>query len=214
LYDALIAELDRSERLAWLKEDCDLLVSNAKLPLDLHAFFPRIKSAWKLNAQQLAVLQALSYWREQTARERDMPRNHVVHERVLWNLAKYQPESPEELKRIEEMELRTLKRFGKDLLEVIAVARELPPESYPAALPAPLPLSERDLMKALKRKVAEAAAELKIEPEILVRKADYEAIIRSGMQGDYRLPDKLLGWRRAIIGETLVQLARDLSAKS
>lgn len=213
LYDALISALTESERRSWACEDCDLLVANAKSPQDLQAFYLRIKSAWKLNSAQLGVLRELSYWREQRARERDMPRNHVVHERVMWNLAKYQPQDVESLKRIEEMDQRTLKRFSKELLEVIARASALPPESLPSPLPAPLPIGARDLMKALKKAVSDKAAALNLSPEVLVRKADFEFIVRSGMEGgEYCLPERLQGWRRQVIGEDLLQVARSAAA--
>lgn len=215
LYEAILAELEQVTRVAWLWEDCELLVTNAKAPQDLHAFYPRIKSAWKLNRQQLAVLRQLSHWREEQARERDLPRNHVLHERVLWGLAKQQPRDLDSLKSIEGMEPRKVKSYGSELLELIERAWLFNAEDHPPALPAPLPSAQRDLMKALKESVEEAAKGLQVYPEVLAKKADYEFIVRSGMAGDdYCLPERLQGWRRTIVGETLLQIATDLARKA
>lgn len=215
LYDALVGELEQLARLAWLHEDCELLVANAKAPQDLHAFYPRIKSAWKLNRQQLAVLRQLSHWREQTARERDLPRNHVLHERVVWALAKQQPQSLEALRSVAGMEARKARQFGEALLDLIETSRLLEATDHPPALPPPLPSPQRDLMKSLKETVEARAQSLQVFPEALAKKADYDFIVRSGMGGDaYRLPERMLGWRRTVVGESLLQVAADLAQKS
>lgn len=212
LYQRLIEELEEATRLPWLREDCELLVANAKTPQDLHAYFPRIKSAWKLNQQELAILRQLSHWREQAARELDMPRNHVLHERVLWAMAKTQPQTLEVLTSVEGMEPRKAKRFGKVLLGVIEQARTLQASDYPQRLPAPLPIDQRELVNALKEAVAEKARDLQVVPEVLAKKADYEFIVRSGMgEGDYALPQRLQGWRLLVVGETLLQVAEDMA---
>ncbi|MEX1031955.1 MAG: ribonuclease D [Cellvibrionaceae bacterium] len=201
LYERLMEELDQMKRLPWLHEDCESLVAAAKMPLDLHAFYPRIKSAWKLSRQELAVLKALSFWRETQSRELDLPRNHVLHERVLWSLAKWQPQSLEALRGIEELDGRKIKRFGQELLGLIAGAAALEADSYPEPLPAPLPINERKLVKLLKDAIARKADELQVLPEVLAKKADYEFLVRFG-----RLSERLQGWRREVIGESLLQI--------
>jgi len=212
VYDAMLAELEKNLRLPWWEEECGNLIDAAKTPADPDDYYPRIKQAWKLNRQQLAVLRKLSHWRELRAREEDRPRNHVLPEMSLWALARYQPSDLDSMRRIEGMEARKLKRYGAELLRLLEEARELPPEDYPPALPPPLPLEQRDLMKSLKQAVNERAEALGLAPEVLVRKADYEYIVRSGMDGDYALPARLLGWRSKIIGESLLQVAADLAA--
>jgi ribonuclease D len=211
LYDRLNEALEQAGRLAWLREDCEVLVAGAQMPQNLDAYYLRIKSAWKLSEQQLATLRQLSHWRERRARQRDMPRNHVLHERVLWSLAKQQPQTVAALRSVEGLEVRKIKRLGEELLEVIEQARALPVQSYPPPLPAPLTIAQRTLVKALKEIVEEKATSLRIPPEVLVKKADYDFIVRSGMQGGrYHLPERLQGWRRAVVGESLLQVASDI----
>lgn len=215
LYEALMAELEQKLRLPWLREDCELLVNNARTPQDPDAFYPRIKSAWKLNRQELAVLQELSRWREEQARKRDMPRNHVLHEAVLWTLAKEQPQTLQAIKAIEGMEYRKFKRVGQEVLEVLGEARRLQPEDYPPRLPAPLPIAQRKLVKALKQRAAEKAGELGMFPEVLAKKSDFEFIVRSAENGgSHQLPERLQGWRRAAVGESLLQVAGEMAHRT
>lgn len=212
VYEHLMAELTAAGRLDWLHEESEALLTTARNPAPAEDFYLRIKSAWKLRPQELLVLKELSTWREEQARNRDKPRNHVVHERVLWELAKRQPRNQSGLKNIEGMDPRTQRRWGEDLLTIIAQAQELGPEHYPAPLPPPLPITQRRLVKALKTCVADTAEALKLAPDALVRKADFEHIVRSGMKdGNYTLPKRLLGWRRSVIGEPLLAVARQVS---
>src|SRR5699024_6574534 len=125
----------------------------ARTPAVAEDFYLRIKSAWKLRPQELLVLKELSSWREEQARKSDKPRNHIVHERVLWELSRRQPRNLNGLKIIEGMDPRTLRRWGEELLIVIARAQDMGPEHHPAALPPPLPITQRRLVKALKARV-------------------------------------------------------------
>ncbi len=70
-------------------------------------------------------------------------------------------------------------------------------------------------MKTLKNYVREYAEQAQLPPEILIRKKDYEYLVRSGMNGGkYQLPARLLGWRFALIGEGLLNIAQAQSPQS
>lgn len=213
IYHHLMHELEQLGRRSWLQEECEALLASARNPAGLDDFYPRIKSAWKLRPQELLVLKELSHWREVQARELDMPRNHVVHERTLWDVAKKQPRNINGLRGMDEMHGRTLRRWGDALLEVVARAQALGPEHYPDPLPPPLPLNQRKLSKALRVCAGEKAETLQIAPDMLVRKADFDYLIRSGMDGgSYRLPPRLQGWRRPVIGDALMAMVEELSS--
>jgi ribonuclease D len=59
-------------------------------------------------------------------------------------------------------------------------------------------------MKVLKQVVDGQADHLNVAPELLARKRHLEALLRSGAQGDYELPEALAGWRREVIGDHLL----------
>src|SRR5690625_7403481 len=64
------------------------------------------------------------------------------------------------------------------------------------------------MLKALRHHVRARAQKLQVPPELLVRKREYEALVRSGLEsGDYRLPESLRGWRYPVVGEELLALA-------
>ena len=70
--------------------------------------------------------------------------------------------------------------------------------------------AEAPLMKALKKYVRDIAEALQLPPELLIRKKEYEAIVRYGMKdGTYALPERLLGWRYEVIGKGLLVVAEN-----
>lgn len=209
VYGLLLKQLKESDRLSWVEADCADLVAQAEQGIDYDQMYLKIKSAWKLNRPQLATLQALTAWREEQARERDIPRNRLIKERALWDMARYQPTELKQIAGLEGMTARTLNADGEHLLAIIAEQRQKPVAECPERLPKPLPPEQGGLMKALKQYTRETADKLVIAPEVLVRKKDYEDLIRSGMENrDYSLNDRLSGWRREVVGQGLLEIAR------
>lgn len=212
-YGLLLKELKQQDRLAWVQSDCNDIVSQAQQGVDPEQLYLKVKSAWKLNRKQLLILQRLVSWREQQARERDVPRNRLIKERALWDMARLQPTGIRQISELEGMTPRTVKQDGDQLLEIIQTASLVDEALCPARLPRPLPPEEGDLIKALKQKSREIAEAINVAPEALVRKKDFEDLVRSRMENaSYSLNTRLSGWRRDVVGEELLRFAQNWSA--
>ena len=61
------------------------------------------------------------------------------------------------------------------------------------------------------RRLALGSLAVGLPVEVMVRKKEFEYIVRSGMEnnGQYRLPSKLHGWRKALIGDELLRVAKE-----
>ena len=207
VYDELMRRLQSLQRWTWLQEECAQLLENARQPALIEDYYRKIKSAWKLNRRQLAVLRALCAWREKKARSLDMPRNHIVPEKVLLELAIQQFTDEDALKSLKDFHRRQRQQFGKELIEIVIASQALPPDEYPSALPQPLSAEQKKLVKALKPLVETIAAEQSLPGDILVKKQDLEQLARSKQNQQYLLPPRLSGWRKAIVGDTLLTFA-------
>ncbi len=204
LYLALIPRLS-AEKLSWLLEDGAELVANLNRENNPDELYREIKQAWRLNGQQLAVLQVLSAWRERQARARNQPRNRILRENTLWALARFQPTDQVGLAKLEDMHPRTIRQDGTTLLALLHQAAARPASEYPALLAPPLPLESTALLKRLRAVGQQEAERLQIAPELILRKKVLETLLKSGFpNGPYRLPDSLRGWRRARLGQTLL----------
>lgn len=209
VYGKLLQILKGSDRLDWVKDDCAELVRQAREPEDFSVAWKKVGLAWKLRSAELAVLRDLCIWRETEARARDIPRNRLIREAPLWELARKQPEDIPALQHIEDIPQRTLQQDGETLLAIIQGARHSSPDSWPQRPEPPLAKSEAPLMRALKNCTRERAEALELPAEVLVRKKEYEFIVRSGMRGKpYQLPERLHGWRYPIIGQSLLEVTR------
>lgn len=214
VYGKLLQLLKASQRLEWVRSDCADLIINARQPDDFSEAYQKIGFAWKLRPQELAILRALCVWREIEARARDIPRNRLLKEPSLWEIARKKPQDMEQLHRIADIPQRTLKNDGETILAFVKAQAESDPSSWPVRLDAPLAQSEGPLIKALKQFVRDKAEADNIPAEVLIRKKDYEAIVRSGMKtGIYQLPKRLQGWRYGLIGEGLLEVAQTLNAQ-
>lgn len=209
VYGKLLQILKASERLQWVKSDCADLVTNARKPDDYSEAFHKVGFAWKLRPQELAILRDLCIWREREARARDIPRNRLIKEPSLFEMARKQPQDIAHLQKIDDIPSRTLRNDTETLLTLIKASAATESAGWPARLEAPLALGEAPLMKTLKKYVREVAEALNLPPEILIRKKEYEALVRSGMKGGaYTLPKRLLGWRYELIGKGLLELVQ------
>ena len=207
LYQRLHDSLDAKQRLSWLREECDQLAINYRMNSAEHAYFKRIKSAWKLSPEELGLLQTIIRWREQMARDKDRPRGRILKDRACFDIVKARPRDNRELAEIDDVGTQTVRHYGDDLLRMVKESQHS--TEFPERLPPPLPSETRSLAKALKAHVQHRAKHLQVAEEMLARKKDYEALMRSGLDGgDYQLPESLNGWRKAVVGDELLAIAR------
>ena len=214
IYAIMAPRLEAAGLTNWLLEDTAELVASARLIPEAKDAYRRIKQAWRLKPAELAVLQVICDWRERAARQRDVARNRLLRESTLCPLAQRQPDTLAQLSRMEDMHPRTVRQDGETILALIGEGQKVPESQWPAPLPEPLPTDANRLSKTL-RKVGQRHAErLGMAAELMLRKKVLEALVRTGYPcGPYSLPDELTGWRRELMGEELLALANQFSAK-
>ncbi|HZJ95281.1 MAG TPA: ribonuclease D [Thiopseudomonas sp.] len=207
---AILLEQLSEQKLAWVLEDGAALIAAYSEEPDPYEMWRRVKLAWKLTPQQLAVLRELAAWRELQARKRDVPRNRIVRESTLWALAYEQPKDLQHLAQLEDMHPRIVRNEGATLLKIICQAKSLPQEQWPEPLPEPLPVEGAKLLRRLRKVGREMAVQLEISPELMLRKKVLEDLLYSGYpDGPYSLPDSLQGWRRELMGDALLKVLED-----
>lgn len=207
VYDKISKQLTEHDRMHWWQDESQAMIDKFRDSFDLSAYYTRVKSAWKLNRRQLATLVCVVTWREQQARERNTPRGRVIKDRSLFEIAQMQPKRLEQLSDIGELHPKAIRKEGETLLELVEQARSLNDDALPELLPKPLPPAAGGVIKLLKAYVKERAQALNVAPEMLVRKRDYEMMMRNKSRGiEPLLPNTLSGWRKSVVGDELVAI--------
>ena len=203
VYEKIAARLAQDGRENWLAEEMGTLTDPATYRLDPADAWLRLKTRLR-KPRQLAVLREAAAWRETEAQRRDVPRNRVVRDEALNEVAAQEPKTREEL-----WKLRSLSRghLGKDaadaLLSVVAAVRAAPASTYPKERK-PSPAANHagpsaDLLKVLLKLRCE---ENDVAQKLVASADDVEAIARDD-GADVRA---LRGWRREIFGEDALAL--------
>ncbi len=206
LYDVFQEQaqhLSDTGRADWVNEECALMTEALAINVDPFAVFQRIRSAARMSPQELNRLRELGAWREEIARRQNVPRNRIVDEKSLVNLARTPPFSREGLSRAG-LSPRQVRKYSEEIFDGLDRAEQRPQEEWPDLLPESENVSNA-LLKTLRKIVVERAEKLNIAPEMLARRRQLEELLRSGSDtGGYELPASLAGWRKALIGDPLL----------
>jgi ribonuclease D len=196
IYEKLAAELERTGRASWLDDEMAVLTAPDTYRNDPEKAWMRLAGRMR-KPRELAVLAEVAAWREREAQNRDVPRNRVLKDEALIDIAVAAPRSTEALGR-----LRTVpngferSRTAADILA--AVERGL--ERDPAEMPPQARNRSRsggsatvELLKVLLRGVADNE---RVAPKVIATVDDLEAIADS----DEAEVPALRGWRRELFG--------------
>ena len=191
--------LDKKGRLAWAEEDSAQLLKPALYDIDPQLAINRLKGARKLRGRHRAVADRLATWRESQALRVNRPRQWIVKDAALIEIAYRLPESISALQEIEKLPAGLVRRSGKHLLEVIAASDEDEVSYRPPPAPGE---AQKVLLKTMQKKVADCADDLGLAAETVASKKDLSAVIIGGNR-ESRIFD---GWRREIIGDDLQKM--------
>ena len=139
---------------------------------------------------------AIAVWREQLARERDLPRSWVLDDATLFAVAHAAPKDAAALESIKALNAR----FAASLLETLAtVNTEAPDEEPPVSDLRPTP-EQKALIERLNQVVDARAKELQLSAEVLAPRGEIKSIALGNRQSP-----ALAGWRAGEIGSRLLQ---------
>jgi ribonuclease D len=203
VYERLTARLAREGRLPWVAEEMAILAEPATYRPDPETMWERLRPRTS-NRRMLGVLRAIAAWREREAQRINIPRQRLVRDESLLEIAASAPTTADALGRV-----RGVTRgfadgpTGQSLIAAIADVASLPDDALPEARalrdgPRPSPA----LVALLKVLLAEKAEAHDVAPKLL---ASSEDIDRLATESE---PDvaALHGWRHTVFGEDALAL--------
>jgi ribonuclease D len=217
----LMKELRAVGRLEWAEQECALARATALEGYDPYRQWRRVSGGRGLNGQQLVILREVAAWREKEAAARNEPRQRIVSDRVLVELARRAPKRREELRGYRGMHPKEAARSGKAILAAVQRGRQMPPEALPVRPRRTGPDDDPNvaaLATLLDAFLRARALDLEISSRLLANRRDLERLVRfslngaiAGEEGEPSSEDPhplLQGWRRQVAGEDILRLLR------
>ncbi|GAB4257353.1 MAG: ribonuclease D [Methylomicrobium sp.] len=204
IYRIMLEKLAELKRLDWLENDFALLNDTELYQISPENAWLKIRGKNKLTGKQLSIVQALSEWRERTAQNDDKPRNWLLRDDMLFELAKQQPETVEAMLKVHNINERMVNKYGKVLCRLITEAMQRPPKPLNENGRSPKKTQHQeavlDILTALVRIRAEENA---LNPAILADRKALEMLL-------FDDPESLLlkGWRYTMAGRELLGLLK------
>ncbi|SCA55351.1 Ribonuclease D [Candidatus Terasakiella magnetica] len=204
IYQFLKDKLDDNNRAVWLEEEMAALTSTDTYIVDPNMVWKRLKARTK-STKVLAVLREVAAWREREAQRKDMPRNRVIRDDAIIDIAHQSPKDTHALERVRGLNKSIANgRYGKEILEAIQQALSLDPSEHPK------PPAKKDLPKGLGPVVDLLKVLLKYKSEnfdvaqkLIANVSDLEQVAAYGDGADVAC---LKGWRREMFGEDALKL--------
>ena len=202
IYTKLAQRIEAGGRSDWVEDELQGLA-------DPRLFEPDPEEAWrrlKLRTRDprfIAIVQRLARWREYAARERDVPRQRIIRDDLLLEIAAHKPLTVEALRGHERISLD--RESAKQVVAAIQEAMTLPVDELPS-LPVEneVPRGLGPLVDLLRVLLKLRCEEAEVAQRLVASAADLEAVA----QDDAADVPALKGWRRAVFGEAALALKR------
>jgi ribonuclease D len=184
---ALLGErLHALHREHWVTEDCLALEDRRLYEPDPAQAWARLRGVAQLAPAARARAKTIAIWREQEARERDLPRAWILSDAALFSIAQSD----------------TVHSLNDELAAKLSAALAAAPDLAdlePGLDLRPTP-EQKALIERLAKIVDARAAELELSAEILAPRAELKALAM-GKRDSHALS----GWRREEIGSRLLE---------
>jgi ribonuclease D len=202
-YEKLALRLQQSERAAWLEEEMAVLTDPGTYRLEPTEAWRRLKIRTG-NRRLLALAHALAEWRETAAQQRDLPRNRVLRDESLLEIAAHAPRGVGELAQARGLGKSFAEgKFGSEILAVVMRVLAMPESQYPAAAPRRDPPPGLGPLVELLRVLLKLRCEENDVAQRLVADSEDLELIAADDSAEVRA---LRGWRAELFGKDALDL--------
>ncbi len=205
IYRYLRDELEASGRVRWLDEEMAGLTNP-------ETYETRPEDAWKRlklrvrNRKGLAVLIEVAAWRDRLAQTLDVPRNRVLRDEALYDIAGHAPVETAQLSQLRSLS-EGFARSGraKEIVEAVKRGLKRDPKTLPPLREVSgLPAEKTATVELLRVLLKACAARNKVAPRLI---ADADDLERLAMEDEPDIP-ALKGWRYQLFGAEAQRLKR------
>jgi ribonuclease D len=197
VYLRLSARLEQENRLSWVAEEMAILNNPATYRADPDTAWERLRPRTS-NRRLLYILKEVAAWREREAQRVNIPRQRLIKDEALLEIAATAPANPDALARVRGVTRGFAEgRSGTALLEVLSEARRVPDADLPApGQPRDAVRPSAALVSLLKVLLAAKSEQHHVAPRLIAGSDDID---RLALEENPEIP-ALHGWRREVFG--------------
>lgn len=176
-----------------------------------HALYLFFGNAWQCTEEQLRILRELLVWRQQRARQSDIPLSFVAKDHSLLEMARKPMSSVQALKSVTDLSPVTLRYNGDAILAAIARGKATT-DSIARQQRLTDISGYKSAYAAVKERCDDLARELAISPTLVASRRQVNDVLHwvwqipADWQAILPKPDLLSGWRGAKLEADLLQL--------
>ena len=205
IYEKLRAQIAADGRDSWIAEEMNDLASIGNYRVDTNRAWVRLKVKSR-SPLVLQTLRAAAGWREDMAAKKDVPRQRILKDDWVVQVAMQMPKTVEELLEVRGINSQLSKESMASLIEALTLAYSAPPESFPTPeeRDKPMPAAQEACLDQLKLLLRQKAEDYHTVPRLVADKEELEAVVRG------KLPLEKAhfghGWRYEIFGQAAADL--------
>jgi ribonuclease D len=205
IYRRLKAELEATGRVSWVDEEMAELTSPETYEMHPEDAWRRLKLRVK-NRRGLAVLIELAAWRERLAQAQDVPRNRILRDEALYDIANSAPTETAQLSQLRSLsEGFARSNRAREIVEAVNRGLKRDPRTLPPLRESTgLPAEKQATMELLRVLLKACAARSRVAPRLI---ADAEHLERLAAEDEPDVP-ALKGWRHELFGAEAQRLKR------
>ncbi|MCK5889366.1 MAG: ribonuclease D [Methylococcales bacterium] len=206
IYKMICEQLNEIGRFDWLGKDFARLKNKELYQVSPENAWVKVKGRNRITDKQLSIVQAITEWRERTAQAENRPKNWLIRDDLVLELAKLQPITVDALAKIRNINERTVKRYGAIICQLIESSKEKKPTGISDKTKVPKKTQQQEaVLDVLTAVVRVRAEENSINPMILAGRKELEKLLRG--EEDCLV---LQGWRFSMVGQELQGLLQGL----
>jgi ribonuclease D len=200
-YELLAARLLDKGRFDWAIFDSSLMLDPRLHEIDPATAVVRVKAARNFKGLRYRAAARLAAWRETEAMRRNLPRQWIMKDNVLADIACQMPGSVDALARIDGMTAKTAQRIAPDLLAELAMAKANGGADGDSRVRMP-DEEQKSVLQTMQKLVAECASDLGVAAETIASRKELSAVV----SGERRESRVFTGWRKGLVGDRLADM--------
>lgn len=183
VYPIIYQKLENKKRLGWLTGELETLANEETFTPNPAKMWKKVKGVQQLKGVQLAVLQKLTAWREEEAIKKDRPKRWILADDILIDLAKYHPQTKDEITRIRGADEEYMRKYYKQWLVNITEGLKTPKEDWPQLPIRKKPsIDDEILIDLLMTVVRYQAKKHNISSHVITNRKQLERMLAAGEQ--------------------------------